>query len=470
MNLKNEVNMKWIYGIIGFVLLNFACEDNRLSDMVDDKIYLLNAGEKIVNVVNWPDVPFELIAIKSGMGNQNGVIQLISDRSILDDYNENNSTNFKMIPEEYFKILESEKSVVASDYRIPFQIEMDVEKIEELQAESDEKYVFPFKLSVISGDLTQGDEEEMVALLEPNIVEPYISFSRPGLLSGNTLIDFDSPEEIVIFSVVELNFSNKWDIDFELTSDAQLVEAYNNQHGTNYIVLDSEAYAIDERSLTIRDFEIEHAYKITVDKKSFEDGEGKYKFGDYLIPIKLTSVGRGNIHPESNYQLIPVSFQANQLDRTDWEIVEWNSCICDEPQYDGLGRVPDNILDGDSDTFWGSTWDEPVPMPYYISMDMQFEQTIYQIDLIKPEADSWRGNLKSGHFEISDDGETWNKLAEWEMEDNSTRKHTFIVPPSTGRYIKFVVNEAFTYSDSGEEPGKGAQVDLAEFVVWGKKK
>src|SRR5690625_2245503 len=88
MNLKNEVNMKWIYGIIGFVLLNFACEDNRLSDMVDDKIYLLNAGEKIVNVVNWPDVPFELIAIKSGMGNQNGVIQLISDRSILDDYNE----------------------------------------------------------------------------------------------------------------------------------------------------------------------------------------------------------------------------------------------------------------------------------------------------------------------------------------------------------------------------------------------
>lgn len=468
MNMKSRKNMKWIYGLIGIMLMVVGCEDNRMADMVDDKIYLLDAGISTMNVIKWPDTPFELIAIKSGIGKQSGMVRLVADQNVLDDYNEDNGTNFRMIPDEYFTIVESEKTVASSDYRISFEIDIDVEKIEELENSSDEKFVLSFRLSVISGELQAGNDEEMVVIMEPNFVDPYISFSRSGLLSGNTVIDFDSPDEIVLFSGVELNFTNKWDIDFGLTSDASLVEQYNQQHGTSYKLLDSDGYRIDEESLTIRDFEIEHAYKIVVDKKSFEGSDGNYKFGDYLIPLKLTSVSRGNIHPEYNYQMIPVSFRANQLDRSNWEIVEWNSCICDEPQYDGLERVPENILDGDNDSFWGSTWDEPVPMPYYIIMDMKFDQAIYQIDLIKPETDSWRGNLKSGHFEISDDGETWRKFAEWEMNDDRTRKHTFMVSPVKGRYVKWVVNEAFTYSDAGSHPGEGAQVDLAEFVVWGE--
>src|SRR5690606_25975872 len=129
--------------------------------------------------------------------------------------------------------------------------------------------------------------------------------------------------------------------------------------------------------------------------------------------------------PIRRTQLLQVSFRPNLLDRSGWEITEWNSCICEEPQYESLARVPENLLDGDPDTFWGSKWDEPKPFPYHFVFDMKSTHKIYQLELIKPASDAWRGNIKSGFFEISDDGDSWTRVGEWDIEDNGPRGHIF---------------------------------------------
>lgn len=68
---------------------------------------------------------------------------------------------------------------------------------------------------------------------------------------------------------------------------------------------------------------------------------------------------------------IIVALNPRVLDRASWEIIDWNSCICEEPQHVSLNRVPENMLDGNVGTFWGSKWDAPKPLPYYFIFDMK---------------------------------------------------------------------------------------------------
>ena len=86
----------------------------------------------------------------------------------------------------------------------------------------------------------------------------------------------------------------------------------------------------------------------------------------------------------------------------------------------------------------------PKPMPYYFVIDMKDTKNVTKIGLRKPD-NIYRGNQKKGYFEISNDLNTWTKIGDWEITSNGTRSHVFEVTPSQGRYLRFVITEAFTY-------------------------
>lgn len=468
-----NMTMNWTTTLSALVLLSFTilftgCEDNRLNDIVDDKVYLLEHGLNEQQVFNMQDYTYHLTVMKSGVGQQSGTLKLVTDENILTTYNEENGTEYQLLPSEYYEITTQDLALGKKDYRLSFEISMNAESIKEHQAQNEEQFVIPFRAQVVSGSFKEGEPKEMESLLLPSVIDPYLALVDTGLVTGTIGIDFDSPDETLIFPEVEVNFPNRWDIDFEVEVDPSLVHEYNERNGTNYTVLNPAAFKIDEETLTLQSFDEDHAFKISVLKKGFIDGNGDFLFGDYIIPIRITSSSKFSIDPEKRVQLIPVSFRPNKLDRTEWVITDWNSCICEEPQYEGLGRIPETLLDGDADTFWGSKWDEPRPFPHYFVFDMQTSHKVYQFDLIKPLSASWRGNIKSGYFEISDDGESWTKIGSWEMVENATREHNYKVTPTTGRYIKLVIDEAFTYFDPEIGAESGANVDLAEFVVWGE--
>ena len=164
-----------------------------------------------------------------------------------------------------------------------------------------------------------------------------------------------------------------------------------------------------------------------------------------------------------------VAYNPGTLSRSDWEIVDWNSCICEEPQYVSLNRTPEKMLDGNGTTFWGSKWDVSKPFPYYFIFDMKRAYKIYRISITKPTNTAWRGNIKSGYFEISDDRVTWTKLSDWSVESNAPREHAFAQDGSSARYIRFVISEAFEYKNQAIGPASGAQCDIAEFNVLGEE-
>lgn len=194
------------------------------------------------------------------------------------------------------------------------------------------------------------------------------------------------------------------------------------------------------------------------------DGNGK------VTPVYFGSaeITASVVDKPSLRKVIPVTVLENPrfIERTDWKIIEWNSCISEESQYASLNRTPEKMLDGNVATFWGSKWDAPKPLPYYFIFDMKRAYKIYRIIITKPN-DSWRGNFKNGYFEISDDNITWRKLSDWSVSSNEPREHTFDQDGSSARYLRFVISEAFEYDNESTDPASGARCDIAEFNVFG---
>lgn len=185
--------------------------------------------------------------------------------------------------------------------------------------------------------------------------------------------------------------------------------------------------------------------------------------GSAVVTVSLNS------NPSVKAEIaIIVALNPALLSRTDWNIIDWNSCICEEPQYVSLNRVPENMLDGNVATFWGSKWDAPKPLPYYFIFDMKKEYKIYRISFTKPN-DDWRGNLKNGYFEISTDNVTWTKLSDWSVSSNAPREHSFTQDGSSARYLKFVISDAFEYDNQAAGPSSGARCDISEFNVLGEE-
>ena len=240
-----------------------------------------------------------------------------------------------------------------------------------------------------------------------------------------------------------------------LQVESNLILKLNTKHTVLPVFLPSD-YGVRDASLLWESSD-ESVVKVT-------DGEiDPVGLGSAIVTVTLKS------DPSVSAAIgIMVALNPGILNRSDWEIVEWNSCICEEPQYAGLNRTPEKMLDGNVGTFWGSKWDAPKPLPYYFIFDMKKEYKIHKISFTKPN-DAWRGNLKTGYFEISNDNFTWTKLSDWSATSNAPRELAFYQDGSSARYIRFVITDVFEYSKPGQGPAGGAQCDIAEFNVLGEE-
>lgn len=237
--------------------------------------------------------------------------------------------------------------------------------------------------------------------------------------------------------------------------ESELILTPNKKHTVIPVILPLD-YGVRDSSLVWKSSD-ESVVKVT-------DGEiDPVGLGPAVVTVSLNS------DPSIKAEIaLIVALNPGILDRTGWEIIDWNSCISEESQYESLKRIPENMLDGNVATFWGSKWDAPKPFPYYFIFDMKKEYKICMICFTKPN-DAWRGNLKSGHFEISDDNITWTKLSDWSVDSNVPREHAFVQDGSSARYLKFVISDAFEYANLTTGYPSGARCDVAEFNVVGEE-
>ncbi len=106
------------------------------------------------------------------------------------------------------------------------------------------------------------------------------------------------------------------------------------------------------------------------------------------------------------------------------------------------------IIDDNTTTFWHSSWDRPLPFPYYVLIDMKAMRSFYKIVLTRRASYADNRDMEYYISDVAMDGlsaddPSFTKLTEYSFGDEpaSVRTHTYNIFPDAvqSRYLKIVM-------------------------------
>lgn len=441
-NLKNDTKMKFKTYISQLIFLSSlllgitACEDYRSHNMVDDTVYLLKPAYNGIDVFQWGDFDYELFVVKSGVGQQDAELELVADKALLDTYNTENGTDYKLLPEDCYTIKNKQLSISKGESSKPFEFVFDAEKIMNLQGVGNIEYVLPCRVNALNSIASEPDR--MYSIIAPLVKMPYIGFANAALLNVATIDPTSSDEETFIASI-QTNYNNKWNLTYTLSIDPDALIPYNEDKAAKgealVKLLPADAYTLKEDTWNVPAKMNERDFEFVLNKSKLMDENGTYKFGEYAIPVRVASVSMHGINPDKATQVLPVSFQPVTFNRATWQVIEWSSVR--EDDGGGIGTV----LDGNLDTYWHSMWEPDAALPHYLVIDMQKECEVMAIQLIRRKENT---NTKYVTFELSSDGKTFEKVCDMDFGDanNTIPSMEKSIAPRKARYVKCIVHES----------------------------
>lgn len=434
MKFKNYISQLIV--LSSLLLGTTACEDYRSHNMVDDTVYLLKPAYNGIDVFQWGDFDYELFVIKSGVGQQGAELELVADQALLDTYNTENGTAYKLLPEDCYTLKNKQLSISEGESSKPFEFVFDAEKIMNLQGVGNIEYVLPCRINTLNSIVSE--PERMYSIIAPLVKMPYIEFANQASLNVATIDPTSSDTESFIASI-QTNYNNKWDLTYTLGIDPDALVSYNEEKAAKgealVQLLPAEAYTLKEDTWSIPLKMNERDFGFVLNKSKLMDESGTYKFGEYAIPVRITSVSIHGINPDKATQVLPVSFQPVTFDRATWEVIDWSSVR--EDDGGGVGTV----LDGNLDTYWHSMWEPNASLPHYLVIDMMKEREVMALQLIRRKENT---NTKYVTFELSTDGKTFEEVCDMDFGDeyNAIPSMEKSITPRKARYVKCIVHES----------------------------
>lgn len=310
MNMKQII---WLCFLPVTLFTMFACKDTRMNYMVDDKVYLLNPGLNETTIFNWGDFTYNLYVIKSGKGQQGATVKLNIDEVIMQKYNTEHHSQYKLLPEDCYTVKVNSLSFNSSDYRQAFLVDLKADKIAELQKNSTETYALPCQMQVEDNSIETTGTENTISIIVPTVKEPYLELNNPGLFSPGVTLTPASDDIMFIYSKVKTNYYNQWDLSYSLEIDAKILEQYNDTAKVKYQLLPEKAYEFDKSTWVIPARKDDQYIKIQLNKKGLISGNN-YQFGKYAIPIRLASVSMHKINPQCSTMLYPVILEEKETE------------------------------------------------------------------------------------------------------------------------------------------------------------
>lgn len=467
---------KLYISLFAAVALGFtSCESDIDNFMVDDTVGLLNSGLIETEVYSGVDDPFKLYAIKAGKGFNSATASITVDHVILQEYNDVNAeAQLAQLPADCYTISVSTITLTNEDYRVPFIIDWNQDKLEAALAENAD-LVIPVRMSVqTDGKIA---ENRLTALVKPTIVEPMIGFDtkNAGYMLGE-MPTRKTSEELEIYFKVNANFIAQRDIDYTLELDPSLIEAYNESRGTDFVMLPEDAYDIDLNGGTIKQHLSSDMFKIDFHRNAIIPTDGPSKFGNYMLPIRIKSLSSSNIDPEKDYVLYAVQVIPVEISKSKWTVIECNNTLEDEPTAtpEMISKFdPSMLIDGDKSTYWRTAFSDEQTLPYYVVIDLGQDRNLFKLEAAVPStrADKSYANNKAGYVEVSMDNETWTKVGEWStLSYTSTMSST--LEACTARYVKFVITDVHkaenTVGSGSSKVNCHNGTAVAEITLWGE--
>lgn len=145
----------------------FSCDDNRLNDIPDDQIYLVQSGETVYKISNKESkYSFEIAIYKSGLNRGATDVQIIVDPSLIEKYNSKNGTAYKILPAEYYTIGQTEFHFGQEKNKDFTNVEIDITSLGKLQGIRNKEYVLPIKLNTTGEVSLVADKSELLLVPE----------------------------------------------------------------------------------------------------------------------------------------------------------------------------------------------------------------------------------------------------------------------------------------------------------------
>lgn len=235
--------MKKIYSIpsaIVFLMLIVSCDEN--FEIADKAESLASVAINTLNIQKSFNVgesyQAELWVQRGGLNDMSGKVQFIIDPDLLDSLNREDRTHYQMLPENCYELTNID--FLLNKNEMCGYITYHPEKIVDLSGYDQIQYVLPFRL--VSNDL-KINPERCTSLLAFQVSEPIVQITNSGVFNVDPL---QTSQMDVHISVP---FTNKWDIECDLTHDLSLVEQYNSSNKVYFTLLPSDSYTSPEKSL-----------------------------------------------------------------------------------------------------------------------------------------------------------------------------------------------------------------------------
>ncbi|MDR0658590.1 MAG: DUF1735 domain-containing protein [Mediterranea sp.] len=392
-------------------LMAFSCDDAKDDNLTPDKVYIVNSGEVPVTLYDTGvDEVYNLGIYRSGAAaNAAGVSVVVLTPAELEQYNADNGTAYDLLPDTYYKVLNNDVAFEAgiSDSQL-IRIDMSPTPMKVFLNEHPEgNYVIPIQLVSASVDI---NPTKAVSLLKPTVIVPRISLGATGLKTYSYAVG-ETPAPIDMELPVSLSVKNLgWDITCQVETGQQIVSAYNAANDTYYSMAPADAYTLTpgcELSGNIQSANL----RLQVDGT-------KLRPGNYLIPVRLTSVSRFEIDPNANLYAVAISVEAPTLDRTTLTVIRWSNhhgngtTIPTSPTTGSDSQGVSALFDGNLYWYWHANWSSNPTngslneYPMHFIIDLKDEYFITQIDLWNRRSgsdSSYSSALAKGDIYITSD-------------------------------------------------------------------
>ncbi|MCD7969877.1 MAG: DUF1735 domain-containing protein [Alistipes sp.] len=458
---------KVLLSVAAVAILITGCKDERNNNMVDDTILFRNSGTDAFVTLSMLAETYNVVVLKSGKGTVEATAIVFASEDALSRYNLENGTDYEMLPASYYTLSQTELKFGKSDADGQVvTITWDSNQVGTLG--DDKAYVIPLEVTVKNNVIEASESNNVIFIY---LTRSYVQMEttvttevRPGALYGINLYDG---------TVVIDNPIPNLDITVNYAIDYDLVTAYNQANGTNYLVPpDKYNVSLAAGSSVLSAGESETYFSVNFDTSSLFSGNElvtqEIDYDQYLVPVRITSTSNVAVGILEEIMYIPVSLFGEV--KGPWAVIEGEDiCYAVDPN-DGaawtLVYTTDRLFDGDIETEWISLWEtqNEFPMVFVADMGKSCVFTKFYIGDHSTMQGQYRNYEIYTAVEYNGASTQWNLVADglrdYDWTDGGKLYEYPVKNMIPGRYLKFVILNA-QYANSGDyiyERGKLTEV------------
>jgi hypothetical protein len=350
--MKKNIVLTVAAGIL--LLAQTSCE-NYNKEYLDEAVptlYFKNSGEVPLTLYRAGlDDTYKVVVDKTGydLTTKTDAKIVLLDQIDLDVYNEEQGTDYKLLPSNCFTLPANLDCNFGSDdlYKT-FDLTLKTENIYNLLATpTDGTYVLPLQLTASKDSI---NSEKNLLILAPTVEVPTVYFNKTGFILNS--ISSTSPDHIVLTLPIELIIDNKWSFDCSVSVNTALLDAYNAENNTVFRLLPSDVYTINSTVQFIPGTSLANV-EVNIDRT-------KLSMGTYILPLQLNSCTQEyfSIDGAKNQCLFGISYTPPFEDLVKVPLSISNVTVLSTQGEGGSGDSGGiaALTDGDPATYYHAKW------------------------------------------------------------------------------------------------------------------